>query len=162
MNLIEMQVGGVYIDPDSNVPVIILKNSLSKDVLPIWVGPLEASYIMMQLQKIEPPRPLTTDLMVNLLAQNNMKVKKIVICEVRNNTYYAKILYENGFKKKEIDARPSDAISIALKINVPILVNKKIIHDGMNLGLGLKKSRDEYYREILEKLEKKDMGDTVM
>ncbi|MDD5065853.1 MAG: bifunctional nuclease family protein [bacterium] len=160
MNLIEMEVGGVYIDPESNIPVIILKSSGSKDILPIWVGPLEASYILMQLQKIEPPRPLTPDLIVSLFLQNNIKVKKVIINEIRNNTYYAKIIYENRFKIREIDARPSDAISIALKVNAPILVNKKIITDAFSLGL--KKNKDEYYREILEKLDKQDMEDAVM
>lgn len=155
-----MEVGGVYIDPDSNIPVIILKNHSSRDILPIWVGPLEASYILMQLQKIAPPRPLTPDLVVNFITQNRMRVKKVLITEVKNNTFYAKIVYENGFRTREIDARPSDAISIALKIHVPILVNKKIISDAFSQGH--MKNREEYYREVLEKLDRKDLGDTVM
>lgn len=160
MNLIEMEVGGVYIDPDSNIPVIILKDHASRDILPIWVGPLEASYILMQLQKISPPRPLTPDLVVNFMNQNRMRVKKVLITEVKNNTFYARIVYENGLRTKEIDARPSDAISIALKINVPILVNKKIISDAFSQGQ--MKNREEHYREVLEKLDRKDLGDTVM
>ncbi len=159
MNFIEMQVSGVYVDPESNIPVIILKSNDTNNILPIWVGPLEASYILMQLQKIIPPRPMTPDLIVNFITQNRIKIKKVIINEIRNSTYYAKIVYESGFKTKELDARPSDAISIALKINAPIYVNKKIITDAFSLNL---KKNEDYYKEILEKLDKTDLGDTLM
>jgi len=158
-----MNVSGIYIDPKSNVPIVVLKDKTTKNVLPIWIGPLEASSILIELEHITPPRPMTHDLFVNFLKQNNIKVRKIIITEMRNNTYFAKIYYKSGLKTKELDARPSDAISIALRLNVPVFVNKEVIENTIQTGSSSgDKDMKDYYKQLLEKLDKKDMGDTVM
>ncbi len=163
MNLIKMTVTGIYIEPNSNIPIVILKDEKTRSVLPIWIGPLEASSILLELEHITPPRPMTHDLLVNFVKQNNIKIKKVIITELNNNTYFAKIYYKSGLKTKEMDARPSDAISIALRTKVSLFVSKKVIENTFNLNSSLKdKKLDEYYKQVLEKLDKKDMGDTVM
>ena len=163
MNLIKMNVSGIYIDPNSNIPIVILKDEKTKNVLPIWIGPLEASSILLELEHITPPRPMTHDLFANFIKQNNIKIKKIIITELNNNTYFAKIIYKAGLKTKEMDARPSDAISIALRTKAALFVNKKVIENTFSLSSSLKnKNLDEYYKQILEKLDKKDLGDTIM
>ncbi len=163
MNLIKMNVSGIFIDPKSNVPIVVLKDKNTKNVLPIWIGPLEASSILIELEHIIPPRPMTHDLFVNFIKQNNIKVKKIVITEMKNNTYFAKIYYRSGFKIKELDARPSDAISIALRIKASLFVDKDVIDNTIQSDTFSKdKNMKEYYKDLLEKLDKKDMGDTIM
>ncbi len=163
MNFIKMNVSGIYIDPNSNVPIVILKDDETKNILPIWIGPLEASSILLELEHITPPRPMTHDLFINLIKQNNINIKKIVITELKNNTYFAKIQYKAGLKNKEMDARPSDAISIALRTKAPVYVNKKVIENTIQLNFASKhQNLKEYYKQVLEKLDKKDLGDTVM
>ncbi len=163
MNYIKMNVTGIYIDPNSNVPIVILKDEETKNVLPIWIGPLEASSILLKLENITPPRPMTHDLIINFIEQNNIKIKKIIITELENNTYFSKILYKAGLKNKEVDARPSDAISIALRTKAPVYVNKKIIENTIKLNFASQKQNlEDYYKQVLEKLDKKDLGDTIM
>jgi len=163
MELIEMQVSGIYIDPNSNIPIVILKDKKTKNILPIWIGPLEASSILLELEHVTPPRPMTHDLFVNFVKQNNIRIKKIIITELNNNTYFAKILYKSGLKTREMDARPSDAISIALRTKAALFVNKDVIDNTFNLHSSLKsRNLNDYYKQILEKLDKKDLGDTVM
>ncbi len=164
MNLVKMNVSGIYIDPKSNVPIVVLKDKNTKNVLPIWIGPLEASSILIELEHITPPRPMTHDLFVNFISQNNMKVKKVIITEMKNNTYFAKIFYKTRLKTKVLDARPSDAISIALRMKAPLFVNKKVIESTIHIKSTLKKDKknQDYYKQLLEKLDKKDMGNTIM
>lgn len=157
-----MNVSGIYIDPKSNVPIVVLKDKTTKNILPIWIGPLEASSILIELEHITPPRPMTHDLFVNFIKQNNFKVKKIIITDLKNNTYFAKIFYKCGLRTKELDARPSDAISIALRMKTPLFVNKQVIENTVQLSGDKDKNMEDYYRQLLEKLDKKDMGDTVM
>jgi len=162
MDLIKMEVSGIYIDPTSNIPIVILKNEETKQILPIWIGPLEASSILLELEHITPPRPMTHDLFVNFIKQNSIKIKKVIITELNNNTYFAKIIYRANFKNKEMDARPSDAISIALRTKAPVYVNKKVIDNTFKIQNNNSKDMEEYYKQILAKLDKKDLGDTLM
>lgn len=161
MNLIKMEVSGIYIDPQTNMPIIILKNEKTNDILPIWIGPLEATSILMKLEKIEAPRPMTHDLLVKIFEQNKIKIKQIMITSIKDNTYYAKIIYKSGFRLKNLDARPSDAISLALRTNIPIFVSSQVMEQTFNMVNSEKRS-ENYYRELLEKMDKKDLGDSIM
>ncbi len=160
---IEMKVAGVLIDPRSATPVVLLKEVNGKKLLPIWIGPLEASSILVKLENVKIPRPLTHDLFVNFLKENNFKILKIVITELKENTYYARIYYKSRLKVKEIDARPSDAISIALRVQCPIYVNYEVLEASkFTESEESKENLKEFYKEFLEKLDKKDLGDEVM
>jgi len=163
MESIEMKVVGIYMDPKSNLPIVILRDTEGKKVLPIWIGPLEASSILLGLENVRPPRPLTHDLFINFLKENNFKIVKIEIDDLKDNTYYAKIYYKTKFKVKQIDARPSDAISIAIKTKAPVYVKNKVIINTYS-PTTLKKGEidEEYYKEYLARIDKKDLGDTVM
>ncbi len=163
MESIEMKVVGIYMDPKSNLPIVILRDSEGKKVLPIWVGPLEASSILLGLEKVTPPRPLTHDLFINFLKANNIKIVKIEIDDLKESTYYAKIYYKTRFKIKQIDARPSDAISIAIRTKAPVYVKNKVIVNTFSPS-NFKKGEisEKYYKEYLARIDKKDLGDTIM
>jgi bifunctional DNase/RNase len=134
-----------------------------ENILPIWIGPLEASSILLELEHVTPPRPMTHDLFVKFIRDNNIRIKKVVITELNNNTYFSKIHYRVGLKSKIMDARPSDAISLALRTKASLLVNKQVIESTLKLNSKSdSKNSPDYYKQLLEKLDKKDMGDTVM
>jgi hypothetical protein len=100
--------------------------------------------------------------LAGFIKQNNIKVKRIIITELNNNTYFAKIQYRAGIFSREMDARPSDAISLALRMKSPVFVNKQVIDTTMNSSSIKDHDREEYYKQVLEKLDKKDLGDTLM
>lgn len=162
MRLLEMKVTGIYMDPKSNMPIVILKDIEGKKVLPIWIGPLEATSILLGLENFIPPRPLTHDLFIKFLNENNIKILKVVIDDLKDNTYYAKIYYKIKLRTKKIDARPSDAISLAIRTKAPVYVNEEVIEKTFASHSGRTEMSEEYYKEFLEKIDKKDLGDTVM
>ncbi|MBN1897408.1 MAG: bifunctional nuclease family protein [Spirochaetes bacterium] len=160
---IEMTVMGIYMDPKSNLPIVILRDSEGKKVLPIWIGPLEASSILLGLEKVTPPRPLTHDLLINFLKENNIKIVKIEINDLKDNTYFAKIYYKTKFRIKNIDARPSDAISLAIRTKSPVFVNNKVILNTfapVNFAKG--EMDEDFYKDYLTRMNKKDFGENVM
>ncbi len=126
---VEMEVKGVRLDAIGSSPVVLLADKEGKKALPIWVGLLEASAIDKELRNESSPRPMTHDLLYSILAQAHVKVKEVRIVNLKNNTYYATLLLTIDKKAAEVDARPSDAIVIALKSKAPILVSAKILHE---------------------------------
>lgn len=126
---IAMEVKGVRLDPVASNPVVILADKEGKKALPIWIGPLEANAIDKELRKGASPRPLTHDLLYSILAQAHVKVKEVRIVDLKNNTYYATLFLTLNKEVVEVDARPSDAIVIALKSKTPILVSAKILDE---------------------------------
>jgi len=123
----EMIVGGLTVDPYTNTPIVILKDPESEDVLPIWIGFFEASAIATQLEKVKLARPMTHDLMKNILETLGAKVLRIEVTELKENTYYALIHIELDGKVYEIDSRPSDAIALALRTGASIFVNEEVL-----------------------------------
>ncbi len=123
----EMKVAGITVDPFTNTPIVLLKDSEEKDVLPIWIGLLEASSIATALENIETPRPMTHDLIKNLLDSLGVKILKIEVNDLKDNTYYALIHLDVNRKRMVIDSRPSDAIAIALRTSAPIFVEESVI-----------------------------------
>ena len=131
----EMKLAGLIMDSTTNAPVIVLKDLEDKEVISIWIGLLEASAIAVELEKVDLPRPMTHDLVKNVLDSLNIKVLKIEIADLRNNTFYAYIHLGMDGKTFTIDARPSDAIAIALRTKSPIYVDEDVIKKSKKMDL---------------------------
>src|SRR3989337_3482409 len=131
--LLEMKVFGLAIDPVTNAPILILKDTEGKNVLPIWIGPLEASAIATELEKVQLARPMTHELLKEIFKNLGITVSKIEITNLEDNVYYAVIPLAPGINCYLIDARPSDAIAVALRANSPIFVEKKVLEKSKNI-----------------------------
>ena len=127
IEMIEMKVSGLMIDPLTNMPIVILKNDEGDRMLPIWVGPFEAQAIAMKRENVTVPRPMTHDLLESLVRTLNAAVEKVVIHDLREGTYYAVIHLRSGGALVEIDSRPSDAIALALRSESPIFVEPVVL-----------------------------------
>ncbi len=126
--MIEMFVHGVTLDPVSQMPIVVLKSKDNEELmLPIWIGLFEADSIVRELQKVEPPRPMTYELLKNVIESLSGRVEKIVISDLKDSTYFAEIYVTQGSNSIVIDSRPSDAINLALRTNVPIYVNPEVL-----------------------------------
>ncbi|HOC46541.1 MAG: bifunctional nuclease family protein [Syntrophorhabdaceae bacterium] len=159
----EMKVAGITVDPFTNTPIILLKDVEEKDVLPIWIGLLEASSIATALENIETPRPMTHDLIKNILDSLGVKVLKIEVNDLKDNTYYALIHVDVNKKRMVIDSRPSDAIAIALRTKAPIFVEESVIQRSAKVDLTTQKedkvvSESSDWEDILENLSQDDFG----
>lgn len=161
-NLIQMKVTGLTIDPFTSMPIIILKDMDERSALPIWVGLIEASAIATELEHIHLTRPMTHDLLKNLLAAIEVKVERVVVHDLSDNTFYARVELDSAGKKLTLDARPSDAIAIALRTKAPIFVAKKVIDKSRKIDLAQETMSDEKskqkWAEILENLSPEDFG----
>src|SRR5918998_5300581 len=130
---IEVKIRGLMMDPSSGTPIIILKDINSETMLPIWVGAYEANAIALEIEKIAPQRPMTHDLLRNLITEMGAKVLRVVITELRDNTFFAVIEMRNqSGESLMLDARPSDAIALALRADSPIYVNEEVIRASRN------------------------------
>ncbi|MCX5854966.1 MAG: bifunctional nuclease family protein [Deltaproteobacteria bacterium] len=161
--LIKMKVSGLTIDPLTNTPIVILKDMQEKKAIPIWIGLFEASAIATEMEKISFSRPMTHDLLTDILRILEVEVTKIEINDLRNNTFFANIYLVREGKSLVIDSRPSDAIAIALRANAPIFVDDKVIEKSRNVDFGSKltdidKFKDEKLKEFLENLSPEDFG----
>jgi bifunctional DNase/RNase len=125
--LVEMKVEGLLFDPRSNMYILLLKESEGAGTLPIWIGKPEADSIALALGKVATPRPLTHDLIKNLVDGLKVRITKIVVTEIIDNTYYAMLYITDGKKETLIDSRPSDAVAISLRVNAPIFVEESIL-----------------------------------
>ncbi len=155
---IEMKIKGLMIDPVTNMPIIMLRDPGSEAVLPIWVGLYEANAIALQLENISTPRPMTHDLLKNLLAQLHARVEKIVITELKENTFYALIHLEAEGKNLTIDSRPSDAIALALRVGAPIFVEEDVISRARSVDMTKDVGDSDRLRQWLEKLDPDELG----
>lgn len=126
--LVEVKIGALIMDPNSNSPIVVLKGVDTEAILPIWVGGFEANAIALEIEKIVPQRPMTHDLMRNIIAQFGLRVDRVIISDLRENTFYAviELLDEKG-NLVSIDARPSDAIALALRSDCAIFAEQKVL-----------------------------------
>ena len=126
--LVEVKIGALIMDPNSNTPIVVLKSIESETILPIWVGAFEANAIALEIEKIVPQRPMTHDLLRNLIIETGHRVSRVVINDLRDNTFYAliELVNEEG-NMTSLDARPSDAIALALRLDCPIFVEQKVL-----------------------------------
>lgn len=150
--LVEMTVAAVTLDPLTNMPIIILRSNTGKKVLPIWIGLLEATAIATEIEKIKVARPMTHDLIKNILSELELKIDKIVVTDLRENTYYAIIfLIDKEGKVHEIDSRPSDAIALSLRAGCKLFVNEEVINKSHSAEYANKSEVDKW-TEYLENL----------
>ena len=159
--LIEMEISALAIDPTMNMPFVILKNGDGTQMLPIWIGILEASAIAMQLEKVELARPMTHDLMKNILDGLDAKVEKILINDLADNTYFARIFIKAGERALEFDARPSDSMALALRTGAKIYVEQNVIDKSRKIDSTAKQipiADKDKWLEILENMDPEDFG----
>lgn len=127
-NLIEVKIGALIMDPNTNTPIVVLKGIDSETVLPIWVGAFEANAIALEIEKVVPQRPMTHDLLRNVIIECQLSAKSVIITDLQENTFYARIeLKDKNSEAVMLDARPSDAIALALRLDCPIFVEQKVI-----------------------------------
>ncbi len=126
--LIEVKIGALIMDPNTNSPIVVLKGLYSEIVLPIWVGAFEANAIALEIEKVAPQRPMTHDLLRNLIIECRLTASSVIITDLQENTFYARIeLLDPKGQSVSLDARPSDAIALALRLDCPIFVQQKVI-----------------------------------
>ena len=158
----EMKVAGITVDPFTNTPIVLLKDLEEKDVLPIWIGLLEASSIATALENIQTPRPMTHDLLKNILDSLHAKVIKIEVNDLKDNTYYAILHLEVNRRRFTVDSRPSDAIAIAIRTGASIFVEESVIQRSAKVDLSQKGDKvvtdTSEWEDILENLSQDDFG----
>ena len=155
---VEMKIRGLVMDPVTNMPIVILKDVGGNSVLPIWVGIYEANAIALEIEKVTTPRPMTHDLLKNLLLGLETHVQKVVVSELRDDTFYALIWLERDGQMMSIDSRPSDALALALRVDCPIFVEDEVLKSSKNSGTSTDKVSNEEMRKWLENLGDEDMG----
>ncbi len=158
MMLIKMTVRGIALDPITNMPIVILKDPEDRRALPIWVGIFEANAIALELEKVSTPRPMTHDLLKNILDGLGITVQQIIVNDLKENTFYATIDLNYNGSVVSIDARPSDAIAIALRTNAPIFVAENVVAQAKNIEVSEEKEETDKWKEWLENLKPEDFG----
>lgn len=161
--MIEMKVAGLTIDPVTNTPIVILKDREEKRVLPIWIGLFEASAIATELEGINFSRPMTHDLIRDILTNLGIEVLKVEVHDLRNNTFFANIHLLREGKTQVIDSRPSDALALALRASAPIYVEERVIEKSRSIDVGakitdLEKEKEDKLKDFLENLDPDDFG----
>ena len=155
---IEMTIKGLMVDPITNMPIIILRDEDGQRVLPIWVGIFEANAIALQIENIATPRPMTHDLLRNVIQDLNASVQKIVVSDLKENTFYALIYVDAGGETVAIDSRPSDAIALALRTRAPIFVEESVIDNAKTIDFGTERGDSERLQKWLESLDPEELG----
>lgn len=153
-----MTIKGLMIDPITNMPIVILKDREGNRVLPIWVGIFEANAIALQIENISTPRPMTHDLIKNLLGDLDAAVEKVVVSDLRENTFYAMIYVNRAGSIVAVDSRPSDAIALALRTKSPIFVEESVVESAKGIDLTKDSTDSEKLQKWLEGLNPEDLG----
>jgi uncharacterized protein len=154
---VEMKIRGLLMDPVTNTPIVILRDSGSETVLPIWVGVYEANAIALEIEKVSTPRPMTHDLIKNVLAGLDARVHKVVVTELKEDTFYAVIWMERDGKIISVDSRPSDALALALRVDCPIFVEEEVLKTSKK-ATAASETTSEELRKWLEGLNDEDLG----
>ena len=154
---VEMKISGLMPDPMTNMPIVVLKDQASGTVLPIWVGAYEANAIALEIEKVTTPRPMTHDLLKNLLVGLEATVRKVVVTELRDDTFFAVIWLGRDGQTISLDSRPSDALALALRMDCPIFVEEEVLKTSKVVSVSEPATADEM-RKWLENLGEDDMG----
>jgi|SRR5579872_1903985 len=155
---IEMKIRGLTMDPVTNMPIVVLKDVNGNTILPIWVGIYEANAIALEIEKVSTPRPMTHDLIKVLLMGLETGMKKVVVSELKEDTFYAVIWLEKGGQLISVDSRPSDALALALRLDCPIYVEDSVLKSSKAAGAIAEKGTNEELRRWLEGLNDEDLG----
>ena len=156
--MIEMNIKGLMVDPITNMPIIILRDKDGQRVLPIWVGVFEANAIALQIENVTTPRPMTHDLLKNVIQDLRGRIEKIVVSDLKENTFYALIYLTVGGDVMAVDARPSDAIALALRTRAPIYVEETVIDNAKTVDFSTEKADSDRLHKWLESLDPDDLG----
>jgi len=155
---VEMRIRGLMMDPVTNMPIVVLKDVEGDSVLPIWVGVYEANAIALEIEKVTTPRPMTHDLLKNLLTGFGASVSKIVVTELKDDTFYAVIWAEREGQTISIDSRPSDALALALRVDCPIFVDDEVLRVSKVVTAASERLSSEDLKKLLEGLSDEDTG----
>jgi uncharacterized protein len=155
---VEMKIRGLMVDPVTNMPIVVLKGVSGNAVLPIWVGVYEANAIALEIEKVPTPRPMTHDLIRNLLFGLETGVKKIVVNDLKDDTFFAVIWLERDGEMISVDSRPSDALAIALRLDCPIYVDETVLKTSKAVAAVSEAGSNEELRRWLENLNDEDLG----
>ncbi len=155
---VEMKIRGLMMDPVTNMPIVILKDVNGSTVLPIWVGVYEANAIALEIEKVATPRPMTHDLIKTLLLGLDTNVRKVVVNELKDDTFYAVIWLDRDGDMISVDSRPSDALAIALRLDCPIYVEESVLKSSKVAATVSDKVNNEELRRWLEGLNDEDLG----
>jgi bifunctional DNase/RNase len=156
--MIEMTIKGLMVDPITNMPIIVLRDEDGQRILPIWVGVFEANAIALQIENVQTPRPMTHDLLKNIIEDLAATVERIVVSELRENTFYARIHLHSPSGSVIVDARPSDAIALALRTQAPIFVEEDVIQGARSVESAKDPMDVTRLRKWLEELSEGDLG----
>jgi bifunctional DNase/RNase len=156
--LIEMTIKGLMVDPITNMPIVILKDKDGERVLPIWVGIFEANAIALQIENIATPRPMTHDLLRNIITDLDGQVDRVVVSDLKDNTFFAIIHLTVKGEAVVVDARPSDAIALALRTRAPIMVDETVIDNAKTVDFATERADSDRLQKWLESLDPDDMG----
>jgi bifunctional DNase/RNase len=154
----EFKIKGLMMDPITNSPIVILQDIDRNTLLPIWVGIFEANAIALQIERVDTPRPMTHDLLKNVLLHFDADVEKIVVTHLKENTFFAVIHLTRNGEMMTIDSRPSDAIALALRTDAPIFVTEEVIQNSRNITLDKEKLDPDEVKKWLEGLNPEDLG----
>ena len=155
---VEMKIRGLMMDPITNMPIVILKEASGSNILPIWVGVYEANAIQLEIEKVVTPRPMTHDLIKSVLLGLQAHVQKIVVTNIKDDTFYAVIWVEREGQLVSIDSRPSDALALALRIDCPIFVEDAVLVSSRNQSAAKEGINNEELKRFLENLNDEDLG----
>jgi bifunctional DNase/RNase len=155
---IEMTIKGLMVDPITSTPIILLHDEQGQRVLPIWVGLFEANAIRLQIENVTAPRPMTHDLLRQTIEHLGASVRQVVICDLKESTFFAYIHLDTASGPLAIDARPSDAIALALRTRAPILVEERVLESATTVDVETDRSDAERLQKWLENLDPDDLG----
>jgi bifunctional DNase/RNase len=155
---IEMKIKGLVVDPLSKMPIVVLEDQRSERILPIWIGVFEANAIALKIENIVTPRPMTHDLLKTFLEKTGIDIQRIVVNDVRDNTFYAMIHCLHNGIPLIIDSRPSDAIALALRVKAPIFVEESVVSKAHSLKFDENLEDSEKLKKWLENLQPEDFG----
>lgn len=153
-----MKIKGLVVDPISKMPIVVLEDINSETLLPIWIGVFEANAIALKIENISTPRPMTHDLMKSFLEKLNISIEKIVVNDVRDNTFYALIYCKYNDKIVAIDSRPSDAIALSLRVDAPIFVEDEVVKKAHSLKFNENLEDSDKLKKWLENLKPENLG----
>jgi bifunctional DNase/RNase len=159
---LRVEIKGLMLDPSSNVPIVILRDVENQLFLPIWIGISEAQAIASRIEGIEPPRPMTHDLLRAMLDQLGVTLAKVVISDLKENTFFAALHLSQGDRSVVIDARPSDAIALALRADAPIFVLQSVLDQAQAVDLAAKATDQEKLKKWLEEISPEELGKWTM
>jgi uncharacterized protein len=162
-DFVRMEVRGLVIDSSSNAPIVLLRDEAGESVLPIWIGPFEASAISVALEQQTPPRPMTHDLLLSAFGRLGAQVERVAVTDLREGTFFAEIHLTHSGQALVLDSRPSDAIAIALRVRCPILVARSVLAQAqLTVHSEDEDDKQERLRRMLEELDADELGKYTM